>query len=149
MPRIPLEPKIDKSLESLSEGFRPKAVKLISNLRARLCIQEVLVIVSETWRSRERQIWLYDSGRGRPGPILTHKDGVTEKSKHQSGDAIDVLLYRSGHVADGPLGNRAAQWKMIGEEAQKLGLRWGGGWGDSPHVEDIAKVENDLNKRGV
>ena len=140
MPSPPGEPKTDRSIESLSERFRPKAQKALTNLRGRLCLLNLIVVVSETWRSRERQQWLYASGRTRPGPILTQKDGVTEKSRHQSGDAIDLLIYRTGHTADGPLEDRALQWNMIGEEGAKLGLRWGGAWGDKPHLEDsIAK----------
>lgn len=129
------EPKRDRDLASLTDRFRPKVVKLFAILRSRLAKSGNYPAVSETWRSRERQQWLYASGRTRPGPIMTEKDGVSTKSNHQSGDAIDILIYRIGHSEEGPLGDRAPEWNLIGEEGAKLGLRWGGAWGDKPHLE--------------
>jgi hypothetical protein len=43
--------------------------------------------VSETWRPKERQEYLYSLGRTRPGNIVTW----TKNSRHTLGNAIDIL----------------------------------------------------------
>jgi len=44
-------------------------------------------------RTAEEQQALYAKGRTEPGDIVTHKDGVNSKSRHQSGNAVDVVPY--------------------------------------------------------
>lgn len=44
-------------------------------------------------RTTEEQQELYSQGRDRPGYIVTYKDGVINKSKHQEALAVDVCPY--------------------------------------------------------
>lgn len=46
-------------------------------------------------RTTEEQQKLYAQGRTKPGYIVTYKDGVKNKSKHQSGNAVDVVFYHT------------------------------------------------------
>ena len=47
-------------------------------------------------RTTEEQQALYAKGRTSPGGIVTHCDGVRNKSKHQGGRAADVVPYPVG-----------------------------------------------------
>jgi D-alanyl-D-alanine dipeptidase len=52
------------------------------------------VQIFEGYRSQERQQWLYEQGRNRPGPIITYaKPG---QSFHNVGLAVDVVLKING-----------------------------------------------------
>jgi len=44
-------------------------------------------------RTAEEQAELYAQGRTKPGSIVTYKDGINSKSNHQSGLAVDVIIY--------------------------------------------------------
>ncbi len=44
-------------------------------------------------RTTEDQVALYAKGRTESGRIVTYKDGITNKSYHQSGNAIDIVPY--------------------------------------------------------
>lgn len=44
-------------------------------------------------RTTEEQQELYAQGRTKPGYIVTYKDGIINKSKHQEGLAVDVVPY--------------------------------------------------------
>lgn len=57
------EPKSDRSFESLTERFRPKAKRLVVALRVALAPLSLVVVVSETGRSQARQQWLWASGK--------------------------------------------------------------------------------------
>lgn len=131
------EPATCCSFDVLDPRFRPKAERVVAALRARLAPLRLFPVVSETKRSVERQLWLYESDRKRGGRWRTDKDGTTKKSNHQSGLAIDILIYRVSRVSMGPLLDDAIEWKFIGEEGKKEGLRWGGDWEkqDKPHLE--------------
>lgn len=63
-----------------------------------LKVSQVDFGISEGHRPTEKQIYLYESGRTRPGPILTKVDGLTKKSKHQSSPspAADIYAYIPG-----------------------------------------------------
>jgi len=83
----------------------------------------------ETWRSGERQRWLWESGRNREGQIVTN----TLSSKHMFGEAVDIVFFNLAQkkiTYEGP-------WERIGFIAEKCGLIWGGRWPsvDRPHVE--------------
>ena len=54
--------------------------------------------IVEGLRTQKRQQELYAQGRTKPGPIVTHIDGVTRKSNHQAKDdgygyAVDAYPY--------------------------------------------------------
>ncbi len=50
--------------------------------------------VFETWRSAERQLWLYEQGRSRPGAVVTN--AKPWESAHALGLAVDVAARING-----------------------------------------------------
>jgi peptidoglycan L-alanyl-D-glutamate endopeptidase CwlK len=106
-------------------------------------------------RTMDEQAALYAQGRTKPGNRVTNaKPG---SSLHNFGIAVDFTLdadlTKPGLQPDW----QEAHYAMLGEEARKLGLVWGGDWHsikDNPHVEwnlaainlklaDIQKLEAD------
>ena len=99
------------------------------------------VFITETYRSQERQDYLYAQGRTRPGNKVTW----TRNSRHTSRLAWDI-------ACNSPSLYDVATLKKAGAIAKKLGITHGGDWKsvDYPHFEikstwkppvSIAKVE--------
>lgn len=90
-------------------------------------------------RTTERQQELYAQGRTKAGKKITWVDGVTKKSKHQSGEAFDIYAYVNG----------AASWDAnhyppiaahvieVARDQFGVDLEWGGEWvkQDLPHFQ--------------
>lgn len=130
---------MDRQLDSLSLAFRP----LVFELLARLVERNVAVMVVQTGRTKAEQAQAIGSGHSR---ILLSKHlprrmrGILGGVDDESADAIDLCPWDTYLLAgqdklhwdddDSPEA-KAAFW-AIGEEAEKLGLRWGGRWKD-PH----------------
>lgn len=110
-------------LATLSDFVRSRAFWLIWILRVRANLPAIVI---EGRRSPARQRFLFASGRTRPGRILTD---VLE-SKHVTGDAFDIDMWRH----DPDLVHQSV-WNVAGAVGQKLGLRWGGRFGDFRHFE--------------
>lgn len=86
------------------------------------------VLITETYRSQERQNYLYEQGRTRPGNKVTW----TKNSRHTSRRAWDICKNVKGaEYSD------ASFFKKCGEIAKELGITWGGTWKtpDTPHFE--------------
>ena len=86
------------------------------------------VRITETYRSQERQNYLYEQGRTRSGKIVTW----THKSRHTSRRAWDICQDVKGkEYSDSKF------FKRCGEIAKKLNITWGGIWKtpDTPHFE--------------
>ena len=94
-------------------------------------------------RTEEEQAALYAKGRTKPGNIVTYKDGVIKKSKHQGGGAVDIVPYP---VAWGDIERfRQFGWfvKGVASTLKRYGqidndIKWGGDWrrfSDYPHYE--------------
>jgi len=86
------------------------------------------IFITETYRSQERQNYLYAQGRTRPGQIVTW----TLSSNHKSRLAWDIAVGPPQSLYDVTTLNR------IGAIARKLGITWGGDWVgsiDRPHFE--------------
>ncbi|WP_255505141.1 M15 family metallopeptidase [Lysinibacillus sphaericus] len=86
------------------------------------------IFITETYRSQERQNYLYAQGRTRPGQIVTW----TLNSNHKSRLAWDIAVGPPQSLYDVTTLNR------IGAIARKLGITWGGDWVgsiDRPHFE--------------
>ncbi|MCA8831924.1 M15 family metallopeptidase [Hymenobacter pini] len=94
-------------------------------------------IITECYRSPERQNELYAQGRSKPGPVVTYKRGG--ESKHNLGPptpALDVaFLLADGSVSwSGLLLSKFARL-MKAADARVV---WGGDWAqfkDRPHFE--------------
>ncbi|QGG51451.1 M15 family metallopeptidase [Lysinibacillus pakistanensis] len=104
------------------------------------------IFITETYRSQERQNYLYAQGRTRPGQIVTW----TLTSNHKSRLAWDIAVGPPQSLYDVTTLNR------VGAIARKLGITWGGDWIgsiDRPHFEVKAnwklpagyKLEGKLN----
>ena len=86
------------------------------------------IFITETYRSQERQKYLYAQGRTRPGQIVTW----TLNSNHKSRLAWDIAVGPPQSLYDVTTLNR------VGAIARKLGITWGGDWIgsiDRPHFE--------------
>lgn len=86
------------------------------------------IFITETYRSPERQKYLYAQGRTRPGQIVTW----TLNSYHASRLAWDIAVGPPNALYDHSVLNKA------GAIARKLGITWGGDWKnniDRPHFE--------------
>ena len=92
--------------------------------------QGLNVLVTETYRSQERQSYLYEQGRTRKGAIVTN---VKKVGYHNSGNAWDICKNVKGHEYDD-----ADFFLKCGFIARKLGIEWGGSWEsfpDYPHFQ--------------
>lgn len=86
------------------------------------------IFITETYRSPERQKYLYAQGRTRPGKVVTW----TLKSNHASRLAWDIAVGPPAALYD------VATLNKVGAIARKLGITWGGDWPkniDRPHFE--------------
>lgn len=80
--------KMDRSLKHLFPPFREDILRLIEQLRD--ATGEPWTVV-EGFRSNARQLWLYASGRTRPGPVVTWMRSPTW---HGTGIAVDIAPTR-------------------------------------------------------
>lgn len=86
------------------------------------------IFITETYRSQERQNYLYTQGRSRPGQIVTW----TLSSRHKSRLAWDIAVGPPQSLYD------VLTLTRVGRIAKKLGITWGGSWKgsiDRPHFE--------------
>ena len=95
-----------------------------------------LPIVTESYRSPERQDELYQHGRSKPGPVVTYKQGGESKHNVWPSRALDVaFLLADGSVSwSGLLLSKFARLM----KAADARVRWGGdfpGFKDRPHFE--------------
>lgn len=88
------------------------------------------VFITETYRSQERQNYLYAQGRTRPGAIVTW----TLSSKHKSRLAWDIAVGPPNTLYDASILNK------VGAIARKLNIIWGGDWAGS-----IDRVHFEIN----
>ena len=84
------------------------------------------IFITETYRSQERQNYLYSLGRTRAGNKITW----TKNSRHTTRRAWDIAC-RGGILYN------TAVLSQCGEVAAELGITWGGTWKtpDTPHFE--------------
>lgn len=99
------------------------------------------IFITETYRSQDRQDYLYAQGRTREGNVVTW----TRSSRHTIRRAWDIactgnILYDVNIL------------KRAGEVAKSLGITWGGTWDkpDMPHFEISTGWinPNDIYSRG-
>nr|DAU66715.1 MAG TPA: hypothetical protein [Caudoviricetes sp.] len=104
----------------------PKAQEACNLFLERCKAAGINIFITETYRSQERQDYLYEQGRSRPGNIVTW----TKNSRHTSRRAWDIACSGNNLYDMGIL-------TKAGHLAQDLGLIWGGSWTtpDMPHIE--------------
>jgi peptidoglycan L-alanyl-D-glutamate endopeptidase CwlK len=92
--------------------------------------RRVYFVVTETFRSFERQTQLFSEGKSR-----------TMRSNHLVGKACDVapvVSFANGVVERLTWDKAHPAWKTLGELATLWGVEWGGRWEgfpDFPHLE--------------
>lgn len=130
--------KADRNPAHLFPAFAEKVERIVIELD-RWCEKHWPghgAMLAEGYRSEARQRELYAQGRTAPGEIVTEKNGTTNKSKHQSTLAADIV----GKTAKGdptwecPPGF----WSYLQHLAHVEGLISGRDWRgfvDLPHVE--------------
>lgn len=124
------------------------AVERTKNVFMATCIaQGETLVVTEGYRSIERQNELYAQGRTAPGAIVTNAKGG--ESMHQYGVAFDVIFLVNGKrtydVDD-------SKWQKIGAIGKSLELQWGGTWSnpDRPHFEmTLGYTLSDFQKNNI
>lgn len=105
-----------------------KAMDLIDKCKH----QNIIIEITEGFRTLKRQADLYAQGRTAPGIIVT--DARAGTSNHNYGVAFDICFVVDGkRVYKGP-------WKTVGAIGKSVGLSWGGDWKkpDQPHFEYLA-----------
>lgn len=144
---------MSRALDDLSSGLRPKAFELL----ARLVERGVAVMVVDTLRTEAEHQDNLRRGTSaaklsRHLPRRLRRVCAASDPDREKSDAMDVCPFEI-YAAVGPDKLRwepsAAEWKVIGEEAQKLGLVWGGLWKqpfDPGHVE-LPRAEWDRPAR--
>ena len=125
-----------RDLNLVHPALLPKVVLLMEQYMNLFPARELVVI--QSYRTQAEQIDLYAQGRTRPGPVVTHDDGIIRKSPHQftevngqpAAKAVDFGCVIGGRYLSNP-----AYYHPIGDLANAADLRWGGTWGDWDHVE--------------
>lgn len=125
------------SSAALYPVFAAKLHKLVEACRARGV--DYWAISGE--RTHEEQNALYAQGRTKPGNIVTNAKGG--QSMHNFAIACDFAKDKDT-TRDGLQPDYSdPAYEVLGEEAAKLGLEWGGKWKfkDLPHIQlPIGKV---------
>ncbi len=140
-------------------ALHPEPRKAAQAFIAELRDKKIPFKVTSTLRSEAEQIALYTQGRASL-PIVnllrkhagmypigertntytvTKCDGITFKSFHQSGNALDIVPLGSNGCPIWP-SNEDPRWLELGLIGERHGFRWAGRWidPDSAHYEWVA-----------
>lgn len=115
---------ICKDISELTPNAQKACNLFLSKCRER----GLKVLITETYRSQQRQNYLYEQGRSRSGKIVTW----TKNSRHTSRRAWDICQNIKGKEY-----SDSRFFKACGDIAKSLGITWGGTWkqADTPHFE--------------
>jgi peptidoglycan L-alanyl-D-glutamate endopeptidase CwlK len=112
-----MEPwKRDEDLDHLHPIFRGKVRGLVDRFSA----EGIPFRPFEGFRSPQRQQYLYEQGRTRPGNRVTNARPWT--SYHQYGLATDFVLYENGRWSWDTSGERGGWWRRLHELGREEGL---------------------------
>jgi peptidoglycan L-alanyl-D-glutamate endopeptidase CwlK len=120
-------------------GVHPVLVEKVMRIRAAAAALGFPMIVTDGVRTLADQQALFAKGRTVPGIRVTNVDGVRSRSNHQPhedgfGHAVDLTFLVDGK----PSWETSLPWRLYGEMAKALGLKWGGEFTtitDRPHIE--------------
>lgn len=94
--------------------------------------------VTSGFRTVQEQKSLYAQGRTKSGKKVTNADGVKNKSRHQSGKAIDIIPYPfKGWDDVESFREVAEEFKYVAKHFN-VEIEWGGDWKsfkDYPHLQ--------------
>ncbi|TSB45447.1 M15 family metallopeptidase [Alkalicoccobacillus porphyridii] len=133
--------------------LHPTVAEKTEELVERAADLEIDVVITDDFRSIEKQDSLYDKGRESEGRVVTNAKGG--ESYHNYGLAIDFALRKeNGDVIwdleyDGNQ-NGESDWMEVVSIAKDLGFTWGGDWKgfrDYPHLQmDFGYSINELQR---
>ncbi len=115
-PAVPPVTARDVDPVRLHPAFRSRVTRVLAQLAA----EGIPFRIFEAYRSPQRQRWLWDQGRSRPGAIVTKAQPW--ESYHQYGLASDLVLHVDGQWSWDTAGPRAAWWKRMQEIGRANGL---------------------------
>lgn len=122
----------DKATAMAIQRLHPKArAPFTAFIEAAEEALDITILCPQDFRSFEQQDAIYAQGRTKPGEIVTKAKGG--QSYHNYGLAMDLvpLLIKNGKR----LMNWNYKFSLLVPFAAKLGINWGGGWGDDDHFE--------------
>lgn len=138
-------PRFSQRSKDALVGVHPRLVQL---MEAAIIDTPVDFTITEGVRTDARQKQLYAQGRTTKGPIVTSKNGTTNKSNHQPkadgfGHAVDLYPFVGGKLLvteRETVPHLQTIAKHIKATAAKLNINitWGGDWRtpyDPPHFE--------------
>lgn len=136
----------DKLFHQLDEPFRSRALQAAYRVNDRLALDPtVQIIIRDAYRNSEDQLALWKKGRYHDGSKWVEKHDPLEpivtrappgRSAHEYRRAIHLILIDT--KTKRWLDASDKRWQVVGEEAEKAGLTWGGSW---PNLRDMAHVE--------
>ena len=103
----------------------------VERVLARLAAERIPFRLFEGFRTPQRQQYLWDQGRVRPGAKVTNAQPW--QSMHQYGLAVDLVLWENGKWSWDDRGPKGAWWKrlkQIGREEGLTSISW-----EAPHLE--------------
>ena len=128
--------RLAQAVPSLQAAYSQALARWVGDPVLRLL---ALPIITEGYRSPERQDELYKQGRSKPGPIVTYKRGGESNHNKLPAPALDVaFLLADGSVSwSGLLLSKFARLM----KAADARVHWGGDWPkfkDFPHFEVLS-----------
>lgn len=124
--------RTDRTLATVDPVLAEKVRRVLAAMAA----LGFVLVATDGRRTTAQQRRLFAQGRTTPGKIVTSLDGVTKRSKHQDGWAVDCCF---ADLTTGALWKPTytGPWEAYGMCAEAVGLIWGGTWRirDRPHVE--------------
>jgi len=123
--------------------LKPELAYKVGKIEATMLYAATPVRIIETARTIARQKWLWDSGRERPGPVVTNaKPGQSRHTPDVDGLASACDFCFSG---DEPF-SMDHPWELLGKLAEDLGLVWGGRF---LRLRDLGHVELPKGDHGT
>ena len=123
---------MNQASQNRLKKVHPELATRVTQLIEALATQGHTIEVVQGLRTFAEQDELYKQGRTKPGQVVTNAKGG--QSNHNYGLAVDLCPFVNGK----PLWNDNQTFVLIGSEAVKRGLEWGGSWKkliDKPHVQ--------------
>lgn len=147
-----------RKLDKLTPEMRKRVEAFLTKCDA----HQLNVMITETWRSKARQLWLWAKGRmvtpdlekrylGYDHPSIYSKPGErqvtwTLDSQHQKGTAIDICFKNP----DGSI-HYSGDWNKVFDCAEACGLEslFRKHGFDKPHLQFNPKWESKVNKEKI
>ena len=125
--------RLAQAVPSLRDAYSQALARWVGDPVLRLL---ALPVITECYRSPERQDELFEQGRSKPGPVVTYKRGGESNHNKRPTPALDVaFLLPDGEVSwSGLLLSKFARLM----KAADARVHWGGDWlkfKDRPHFE--------------